>query len=390
MKGASSLSKNERVKYGSLKDEGKVQLSKASYKIPWVFVGPILLTLIIGCLCGLFLMRKSDKNEADWTSFNSYRTSFNKEYNESEVILRFQVFQQNVREIETLNFRSNGGAVFGLNEFSDLTKEEFADAFLNAVHNEATAAHAQASISLGEARNLQRESSSIDWRDKDIVTPVRDQGYCGSCWAFAAVQTIESAYIINEGVDDLENFALSYQEMVSCDDENWGCYGGDLPYAFEYVMNAGGISNGNDYPYTSGEDGSSGTCLETSPLSGTQPKAYKYATEPCYSYNCNYQDEESLAESLVEFGPIAVCVNAYWWQYYQSGIMSSSTCGYNGYWDLNHCVQLVGYAAGQYWILKNSWSTEWGEDGYIRLSVGDNTCGIADEAIYVELYPSSG
>jgi len=228
--------------------------------------------------------------------------------------------------------------------------------------------------------------SSLDWRTMNGVTPVKDQGQCGSCWAFSAVQTVESAYLMDHNNTDASTFLLSEQQVVSCDTTDAGCNGGDLPSAFDYVESAGGLTTETAYPYTSG-DGDSGTCKSFSPMIGTTPKAYRYATPTCTG-SCNNQDEGTLAANMATVGPIGICVNAARWQNYAGGVMSKKSCGSHKYRKLDHCVQLVGFESiddSGYWIVKNSWASDWGEDGYIYLAYGSNTCGVADEAMFVTL-----
>jgi cathepsin F len=174
---------------------------------------------------------------------------------------------------------------------------------------------------------------------------------------------------------------LSPQQIVSCDTVDAGCDGGDTISAYQYVEKAGGIELNKDYPYTSG-GGNNGKCSVNPSKFAAKINGSKYATPGCTG-SCNGQDEDTLAANLVSVGPISICVNAEPWQTYVSGILKSG-CPH-AYNDLDHCVQLVGYnfsGATPYWIIRNSWNTDWGVDGYIYVAKGSNLCGVADEATY--------
>merc|ERR1712107_689275 len=179
-------------------------------------------------------------------------------------------------------------------------------------------------------------------------------GYCGSCWAHGATEGIESGLFMTTG--KLEQ--LSEQQIVSCDKTDGSCNGGDLPTAFDYVQSAGGIATQASYPDTSSDAGKTG--------------------------KCNNQKESDMMAALNTYGPLSVCVNAQDWDGYSSGIYTTKCSGkYNA---LDHCVQLVGYdttGSTSYWKVRNSWASSWGENGFIRLPMGTNACGIADEAMYV-------
>jgi len=217
---------------------------------------------------------------------------------------------------------------------------------------------------------------SLDWSTKGATTPVKDQGQCGSCWAYSATEGIESGLFMAGGV--LED--LSEQQIISCDKTDGGCNGGDLPTAFDYVMKAGGIDSRSDYPDTSASSESTGRCKSFQKK--VKVTGYKYAIPPCDSGACKNQQESDLMAALNTYGPLSVCVNAETWNDYESGIYTAKCSGSASM--LDHCVQLVGYdKTANYWKVRNSWAADWGEDGFIRLPMGKNACGIADEATYV-------
>jgi C1A family cysteine protease len=223
---------------------------------------------------------------------------------------------------------------------------------------------------------------AVDWSQKGATSAVKDQGQCGSCWAFSATEGIESAVFMATG----QMPDLSTQQIISCDKTDGGCNGGDLPTAFDYVKSAGGIDTASDYPDTSHSTGSTGSC-SWSKQEVAKVTGYKYAVPPCDSGSCSSQDEDGLAAALAQYGPISICVNANsLWDMYDSGILSGKCSGAAN--TLNHCVQLVGYDKTQgYWKVRNSWATSWGESGFIRLPYGQNACGVADEAVIVSAEP---
>jgi len=217
----------------------------------------------------------------------------------------------------------------------------------------------------------------IDWTETEgAVSPVKDQEQCGSCWAFSATEGIESGVFQTTGKTCP---VLSPQQIVDCDTSDAGCNGGDLPTAFDYVESAGGLDTEEDYPYS----GYSGSCRSSTPV--VVVTDYKYAVPPCQGGSCSGQDEDGLKAALATHGPLSICVNAESWNGYYGGVLSGSCSG--AYNTLDHCVQVVGYdttASTPYWKVRNSWGTSWGEGGFIRLPMGVNSCGIADEATYVK------
>eukprot|EP00934_Nitzschia_sp_Nitz4_P000302 Nitzschia sp. Nitz4//scaffold182_size44100//5925//8284//NITZ4_007246-RA/size44100-snap-gene-0.0-mRNA-1//1//CDS//3329539541//302//frame0 len=301
--------------------------------------------------------------------------------------------------------------------------------------------------------------NSVDWRNYGVVTEVRSQGDCGACWAITAVETVESAHAMATGT----LYDLSETEIIVCDDSCEMCSGGWPQNAFEWVMEHGGLPLYNSLPYdaytllalTQGVEGTSyqytsdyveayqGQVCPANGGSGDNKnsgshdsgdenanqnynsyssqarygniKGYGYATDRCVCYSdgsgctCDDQDEELAIGNLATYGPAVVCVEASLWQDYTGGIMTSALgCG-SEFMDMNHCVQVVGYAftdgseqndGGQeqgsgdnggsgdgngggnregYWIVRNQWGGYWGYNGYAYVAMGDNTCGILND-----------
>jgi len=173
--------------------------------------------------------------------------------------------------------------------------------------------------------------------------------------------------MIAKGLTPATFAPLAPQQIVDCDTNDGGCNGGDTITAFEYVIKAGGQDTEVSYPYKAVND----PCHFKPADVESKITSYKYAT------TTHNEDEMKTATATV--APLSICVDAETWQFYSSGIMKSSQCGRS----LDHCVQITGYdtsSATPYWEVRNSWGTDWGEKGFIRLEYGTNTCGLADEA----------
>merc|ERR1719263_853992 len=211
-------------------------------------------------------------------------------------------------------------------------------------------------------------------------------------------EAIESQMILQSGAK--YDFTLSPQQIASCTPNSGtygcdGCNGGFTEGAYEYVKSAPGLANGFFIPYEQSltETQNTKACPTTkvdaitgelAQLQGgyAQVAGYKYAVKPCTSGACEHQDLKGLAAALEET-PLSVCVNAGAWNDYTGGVMSSAACGPMGADYQDHCVMAVGFnttAPTPYWIVRNSWATTWGEQGYIYLEMAKNTCGLADDA----------
>jgi len=293
----------------------------------------------------------------DTVLFEAYKAQFNKVYSSpDEEALRFENFKLSMDRIQSRN-----SPVFGLTKYSDMSVEEFKSTLLGYVRPESKSDVGV--LPTGDVAIPQ----TLDWRTQNMVTPVKDQGQCGSCWAFSTVENIESMYCMKNKIDCTTFAPLSPQEIVDCDTTDQGCDGGDPPTAYAFVMQEGGLEDDSDYPYTAAD----GTCAFQSNLVKVTITNWQYAT--------TNSDEPTMQNNLVSWGPLSICVDAEPWQDYTSGIMMASDCSNS----LDHCVQLVGYDmtnSTPFWIVRNSWGLDWGENGYIRLQYGQDTCGCADEA----------
>jgi len=334
----------------------------------------LLSLLALGCVA----LAQTDFDEADPTfqSFMSYVKTFEKKYKSlEEMMIRMDNYRASLERVAKLN--SDGNNVYGITKFSDMSPEEFKAAYLGFRPNHHSRRHHK---TVHPTKNHVHAVSSWDWRDHGAVTPVKDQAQCGSCWAFSTAEEIESAWFMaNHSL-----VSLSPQQIVSCDTVDQACNGGDTVTAYAYVQQAGGLEKESAYPYVSG-GGDDPACSFDASKIAAKIKGFAYATPPCQD-SCTNQDEQTLLNNLVEKGPVSICVDAETWQDYTGGIVTDN-CD-KDYSELDHCVQVVGFNTSggtKYWLVRNSWNTDWGEAGYIYIKYGDNLCGIADEATLADI-----
>jgi C1A family cysteine protease len=278
-----------------------------------------------------------------WTH---WKVKNNKKYG-TEDGYRLSVFYENYKSVMTHQANPNRTYNKGFTKFMDLTKEEFKAKYLS-THVPATTGN----VKVLPTDNL---PNSVDWRTKGAVTAVKDQGQCGSCWAFSTTGALEGlSFLSGKGLQ-----SFSEQQLVDCStsEGNQGCNGGLMDYGFSYVKK-NGITSESAYPYTAVD----GSC-------STKGGAFKIG-----GYVDVAQGDVTQLASAVGGRPVSIAVDAENWQMYSSGVFSD--CSTN----LDHGVLLVGYDS-QAWIVKNSWGEGWGENGYIRLARG-NTCGLANSASY--------
>jgi C1A family cysteine protease len=292
------------------------------------------------------------------TEFSAWVASNNKAYSTPEEYQkRLEIFSANVDLIQKLNEESDGGAVFAINKFADLTAAEF-DSYKG---YRPVAWKVQRDLELPQVE----APATFDWIPTGKVTPVKNQEQCGSCWAFSATENIESVWMIAKDLTNADFKPLAPQQIVDCDKRDGGCNGGDTPTAYEYVIGAGGQDTEASYPYKAVNQ----ACKFIASDVEVKISSYKYVGK---------NNEPEMLTGVSTVSPLSICVDAEPWQFYTGGIMKASQCGTS----LDHCVQITGYdnsGANPYWTVRNSWGTDWGEKGFIRLEYGHNTCGVAIE-----------
>merc|ERR1712243_30090 len=265
--------------------------------------------------------------DEEWAAF---KTTYGKTYSESEELVRMQIFFQNLESIIEHNLRYHKGEVtytLAMNQYGDLSRPEFV-ARHNGYKSQGMARKAKRTFM--KPLNFQAPDS-MDWRDMGYVTPVKDQGQCGSCWSFSSTGALEGQHFRATG----NLVSLSEQNLVDCS-KNYGCNGGDMQLAYDYILSNKGIDT------------------EVLP-SG---------------------DEAALVDALASIGPIAIAIDASHmsFQFYSSGVYVENRCG-NGDYDLDHAVLAVGYGSengSDYFLVKNSWGTSWGLKGYIKMARNKN------------------
>ena len=293
--------------------------------------------------------------------FQKFIKKYNKKYSSvNEYLARFEVFKMNVMNL----YKESQKYKTGITKFSDLTQQEFAKIYLNLNYD----AMAVANFNPAHPSFSNAAPDSFDWRDKGLVTPVRDQGMCGSCWAFSTVANLEGLYYKLKGVA----VDLSEQILVDCDTYDSACNGGLMEYAFQWIKE-NGMETEEDYPYT----GYKGSC-KADPSKYIDMKVTGWKKLGSSTSTWSPVDEEEIKEFLYETGPLAIALNANPLQTYTGGILdkTSSQCPVSG---INHAVTLVGYGAESgvdYWTVKNSWGKNWGENGYFRIRRGTGCCGV--------------
>ncbi|KAL9314620.1 hypothetical protein ACSQ67_020072 [Phaseolus vulgaris] len=303
-------------------------------------------------------------------SFARFVGRFRKTYrNEEEMKQRYDIFSQNLRFIRSIN-KKRLSYTLAVNHFADWTWEEFKRHRLGAAQN-CSATH-KGNHKLTDAVL----PPTKDWREEKIVSLVKDQGSCGSCWTFSTTGALEAAYAQAHG----KSISLSEQQLVDCagDFNNFGCNGGLPSQAFEYIKYNGGLETEEAYPYT----GKDGVCKFSAENVGIQVLD---------SVNITLGAEDELKHAVAFVRPVSVAFQVVsGFRFYEKGVYTSDSCGSTPwvcykFMDVNHAVLAVGYGVENgvpYWLIKNSWGANWGDSGYFKMELGKNMCGVATCASY--------
>jgi cathepsin L len=304
-------------------------------------------------------------------AFTNWMQGQGKAYTAEEFGARYTIFKSNMDFVHEFNSKNNTFTV-GLNRFADLTNEEYRATYLG-THFDGTSALAAAARH--HARMVMPTvnvpvADTIDWRTRGAVTPIKDQGQCGSCWSFSTTGSVEGIHQISTG----KLVSLSEQNLMDCSTAygNQGCNGGLMTNAFQYIIKNPGIDTEASYPYQTKQ----GTCRFSTANVGATITGYK---------NVPAGSESGLV-TAVNSQPVSIAIDASHqsFQLYSSGIYYESQCSSS---QLDHGVLAVGYgsngASADYWIVKNSWGVSWGMQGFIQMARNrNNNCGVATMASY--------
>jgi cathepsin L len=338
----------------------------------------VLISLAI--LLNLFLIECNVPDTLKQHLWNKFKKTHGKQYLSLEhENLRYEIFSKNLDLIEKHNNEYSMGLhsyTLGVNHFADWTFQEFKEKMLGTRFNMTHNKQAKSGTFLKLDPSV-KVPDSIDWRELGAVTPVKNQGQCGSCWAFSTTGSLEGAhYRLTKKL-----VSLSEQQLVDCSSKyhNQGCNGGLMDNAFQYVKDNGGLDTEESYPYHAHAE----KCHFKRQNIGSTCSGF---------VDVPTGDEEALKQAVATIGPISIAVDATEEKFmlYKDGVFVDDGCS-NGQDDLDHGVLVVGYgtddnATGEqkdYWIVKNSWGPEWGESGYIRMARNfKNMCGVATAASY--------
>ncbi|NXU49816.1 CATS protein, partial [Turnix velox] len=303
----------------------------------------------------------------DW-HWEIWKKTYSKKYqHEAEERVRRVTWERNLRLVTLHNLEQSLGLhsfQLGMNHLADMTREEVA-ALLTGLHVSPGLKHSPTY----QPRAGREVPDTMDWRDKGCVTEVKNQGACGSCWAFSAVGALEAQVKLKTG----QLVSLSTQNLVDCSSMygNKGCSGGFMTNAFQYIIDNQGIESEEAYPYTA----HNGTCHYNASARAATCSGFVELPQA---------DEGALKVAVANIGPISVAIDATQPTFflYRSGVYDDPQCTQ----EVNHAVLVIGYGTlneKDYWLVKNSWGVTFGDKGYIRMARNHrNHCGIASYASY--------
>jgi len=343
-----------------------------------LFYSFFIVALIAMAFVGTNADLEKDQDDKLQLDFIQWMRVFKKSYSTGSFFERYAKFRANSLAIKQHNEAFAKGEVsyqHSLNQFADLSADEFRTQFTRRglrSNMRTVASQTATNQTMQPLLNVTAVPGSKDWRQSGKITAVKDQGSCGSCWAFSAIGSMEGAYALSS--NNLRTF--SEQMLVDC--VNSGSYdcstGGIMNDGFTYVISAGGVMSSAAYPYTATDRNQ---CRFDRSLSQASFRAF---------HDIPVGDEIALKAASAKHPGISIGVDASNFQFYSGGVYNPATCG-NTDTTIDHGVLLVGYgtdASGDYWIVKNSWGATWGESGYIRIARNQNNkCGVATMASYI-------
>nr|XP_018912593.1 PREDICTED: cathepsin L1-like [Bemisia tabaci] len=300
--------------------------------------------------------------------FEDFKMKFKRKYKSiAEEQRAFRNFLMNIKEARELQASEMGTAKYGVTDMFDMSVADFLTRRANL--NPTGLEKGFERLEEVKSKRFGENPKALDWRLEGKVTRVKDQEQCGSCWAFSVTGQLEAANLITNPNSTLTTF--SEQQLVDCDPESAGCFGGWMEYALDYAMGAGGLESDTTYPY----EAKNGACRFNSSRVVVRVTGNKKLPQ---------RNDKAIEDHVANVGPVSAAINAKLLQYYKGGIIKQPIwkC-WNGDYDVNHAVVIVGYGVGKiglwnvpYWIIKNSWGSNWGENGYARIARRRNQCGI--------------
>eukprot|EP00978_Attheya_sp_CCMP212_P047780 scaffold429439_cov59-Attheya_sp.AAC.2 len=365
--------------------------------------------LVLGTFVVVSAVEGSEKiGDVKWhAEFQAWMRVHGKEYHGTDDVVldqKLQVFRENALLVERHNDAfERGWTSYRMSlegPFSDWTDEEFHSTYLMEAQHCSATTHTS-SGSLPVTKDEERQGvlpKEVDWRTKGVVTPIKSQGQCGSCWTFSTTGALEAHTCLAYGADCTHWTGLAEQQLVDCAGgfNNQGCNGGLPSQAFEYIHYNGGIESEDSYPYTSG----SPTTTNSDPHDSTnkcQFDSSKVKAKVTGIFNITSGAEEDIVKAVAKVGPVSVAYQvAADFRLYSHGVYDSFNATLNGTVcqdgpeDVNHAVVVVGYgettsdnsAAIPFYIIRNSWGNTWGMEGYFWMVRGKNMCGISDCASF--------